>query len=384
MRIAFFLFMISLTMIQCTSKPVEEKTPELLNMWIGTYTKKEGHVDGQAPGIFRSKVDAQSGDLKDQFAKSGIINPSFVAVSPDDQYLYAVSETGPDVDTTGYVYAYMITDDSLKMINRQPSYAFAPCHVSVHPSGKWVFVANYVGGVIAMYPVQETGALAMATDIQRFSGSGPNTARQEASHPHSVFMDPKGNFLLTPDLGTDKIMIFRIDTEAGKLIPADPPFAEAEPGSGPRHLVFYPDGKSFYVIHELNNTIVHYRFDPATGAATREQTISTLPSDFTGTSYCADIHLTPDARFLYGSNRGHNSIAIFSVDPLNQSLKAVGHQYTKGDFPRNFTIDPEGKRLYVANQNSSNIVQFNIDPETGMLEETAQYRVPTPVCLVFQ
>ncbi len=383
MKTLFYLVPACLIMVQCQTKPAEETPTENRTLWIGTYTKSEGHVDGKAGGIYRIKVDGASGGFKDQIAKQGIINPSFVAVSPDQQFLYAVSETGPDVDSTGYIYAYKIGQDSLMSLNRQSSQSFAPCHVSVHPTGKWVFLANYVGGVVAMYPVLETGELGPASDVHRLSGSGPHP-RQESSHPHSVFVDPTGQYVLTPDLGTDKIMIFKVDTEQGKLIPASPAFVETEPGAGPRHLVFYPGGKAFYGINELNNTITLFRFDPATGVATREQSVSTLPKDFTGNSFTADIHLTPDGRFLYGSNRGHNSIAIFGVNPDDQSLTALGHQPTLGDFPRNFVIDPPGQRLYVANQNSDNIVQFLIDAQTGLLTEEVQYRVPTPVCLVFE
>lgn len=383
MKLPVYLAFACFLLLQCQTKPTEEtETTGHRTLWVGTYTRNEGHVNGKAGGIYRIKVDAESGSFKDQIAKQGIINPSFVAVSPDNRFLYAVSETGSDVDSTGYLYAYKIGPDSLVSLNRQSSHSFAPCHVSVHPAGKWVFLANYVGGVVAMYPVLENGELGPASDVRRFSGSGPHP-RQESSHPHSVFVHPTGRYVLTPDLGTDKIMIFKVDTDQGKLVPSEPAFAETEPGAGPRHLVFHPDGKAFYVINELGNTVTLYRFDPDSGAATREQSVSTLPKDFAGVSYTADIHLSPDGRFLYGSNRGHNSIAIFSVDPKDLTLTAVGHQPTLGDFPRNFVIDPSGQWLYVANQNTDNIVQFRIDPKTGLLSEEVQYRVPTPVCLVF-
>lgn len=348
-------------------------------LFAGTYTKKEGHVDGKADGIYVLGLSPGQPAFEQLALAKDIINPSFVALSADGKYLYAVSETGPDVDSVGYVYAYARQGDSLVYINRKPSYSFAPCHVSVHPSGRFIFVANYVGGVVAMYPVLPTGGLGAASEVIYLKGKGPHP-RQESSHPHSVFLAPNGRFAYVPDLGTDKIMIYRIDTTAGKLQPEG--FARVAPQAGPRHLAFSPDGRFAYVINELGNTITAFHASPDSGRLDSLQTISTLPEGFTSESYCADIHLSADGRYLYGSNRGHNSLAAFAVSPANGRLSLIGHTPTHGDFPRNFTISPDGSYIYVANQNSSNITIFSIRPD-GLPEYVGEMNVPTPVCLAF-
>jgi 6-phosphogluconolactonase len=352
-----------------------------MQAFVGTYTRKEGHVDGKAKGIYQLELDSGSSRLLRVGTIPDIINPSFVNFDPKGRFLYAVSEIGGGADTTGYVYAYALDGQEVKFLNRQVSHGMAPCHVVVHPSGKYAFAANYMGG-IAMYPINEDGSLAAASDVRRLEGSGP-TARQKSSHPHSVTLDADGRFAYVADLGTDKIMIFFINQEAGKLEPAGSPFAQLAPGAGPRHLVFHPNGQLLYAINELNSTITSFRYDRADGHLQALQTVSTLPMDFNGNNSCADIHLTPDGRFLYGSNRGHNSIAIFSVDPGTGSLEPMGHQSTGGEVPRNFAIDPFGKVLYVANQNSDNIVYLKIG-EDGSLEKIGELYIPTPVCLQFR
>lgn len=348
-------------------------------LFVGAYTKKEGHVDGKAEGLYLLGLDYGQPAFERLFTATDIINPSFVALSPDGRYIYAVSETGPEVDTVGYVYSYARHGDSLQFINRQPSWSFAPCHISLHPSGRFAFVANYVGGTIAMYPIQPDGGLGAASEVIRLEGSGPHP-RQESSHPHSAFLSPNGRFAYVPDLGTDKVMIYRVDTLAGKLLPEG--FAPVAPQAGPRHLAFAADGRFAYVINELNNTVTAFRADPESGRLDSLQTLSTLPDGFNGESYCADIHISPDGRFLYGSNRGHNSLAAFAIDTQSGRLALIGHEPTRGDFPRSFALTPDGAYAYVANQNSSNITIFKIKPD-GMPEYVGEMNAPTPVCLVF-
>lgn len=347
--------------------------------FVGTYTRKEGHVDGKAEGIYHLHVDSTNGRLNRVATITGIINPSFVVLSPDGRYLYAVSEIGGRSDSTGFVYAYAIRGDDVRLLNRRPSHGIAPCHLAIHPTGAYLFVANYAGGV-SVYPLQTDGSLSAASHIERFEGQGPHP-RQEASHPHSVAISPDGRFIYVADLGTDRILIFHFNLEEGSLTPAALPYAKLAPGAGPRHLSFHPNGQLIYVINELNSTITAFQYDRTDGSLQPLQSVSTLPMSYDGENLCADIHLTPDGRYLYGSNRGHNSLAIFAVDPGDGSLTTVGYQPTLGDFPRNFAIDARGRYLYVANQNTDSIIQFEIDSTNGELLYLETLEIPTPVCI---
>lgn len=386
----FIVLLLFLTGMGCTSRSVPENesttesfspSPDLMQAFVGTYTRKEGHVDGKAKGIYQLELDTSNQQLLRTGTIADIINPSFLTFDPKGNYLYAVSEIGGGSDTTGFVYAYAVVGKEVQYLNRRKTHGMAPCHVVVHPTGQYAFVANYMGG-IAMYPIQNNGALGEASDVHYLEGSGPSS-RQTSSHPHSITLDPDGRFAFVADLGTDKIMIFIIDLENGKLEPAGSPFAQVAPGAGPRHLAFHPNGQLLFAINELNSTITSFSYDRADGHLQALQTISTLPMDFQEDNYCADIHLTPDGRFLYGSNRGHNSIAMFSVDPGTGALEPLGHESSGGDFPRNFAIDPFGKILYVANQNSDNIVYLKIG-EDGKLQKVGELHIPTPVCLQFR
>ena len=349
-------------------------------LFVGTYTRQEGHVDGRGAGIYLMDVDPETGALRQRATREDIINPSFV--HPTGDRLYAASETGPDVDSSAYLYAYARTEDGrLRFLNRQPTYGFASCHVTTDARARMAFTANYMGGVAA-YPLLEDGSLGPAVFKADFPGQGPNSARQESSHPHAVFLSPDERFAYVCDLGTDKIWIFAVDYDQRDLRPADPAFAEVAPGAGPRHLAFHPDRPLVYVINELNNTISAFDRDPASGALTSRGDYPTLPAGFAGDAATADIHLTPDGRYLYGSNRGHDSLVAFAVQE-DGSLQLVGHYPTRGRTPRNFTIDPAGRYLYVANQDSDNVVQYTIDSATGALEFVAEFAVPTPVCLKF-
>lgn len=381
---AFVLWMLA----SCTGKPQETTTPPPVSesktayMLVGTYTKKEGHVDGKAKGISILKMDAATGALSPHTLRDGIINPSFAIFSPDGNFVYAVSETGEDVGPSGTVHAFSVNPETqeLTKLNEQISHGFAPCHVNIDRQARCVFVANYVGGVVAVYPVQKDGSLGPASDVKQLTGKGPH-AEQEASHPHSVMLSPDERFAFVPDKGADKVWVFEVDYANGKLAPAKTPFAAVHAGAGPRHLVFHPNGKFAWVINELDATVTGFRYDAAAGALSEMQTIGTLPADYKSRNACADIHLSPDGRFLYGSNRGHNSIVIYSVDATSGQLQLVGHEPTRGDFPRNFMITSDGNWLYVANQNSGNIVHFKIDHTTGKLTHSGETQSPTPVCL---
>jgi 6-phosphogluconolactonase len=252
----------------------------------------------------------------------------------------------------------------------------------VDHTGRFVLVANYIGGSVCVLPIQENGRLGEATDFVQHHGSSVNPDRQLAPHAHSFNIDAGNQFGFVADLGTDKIVVYKLDLDGGKLLPNDFPWAEAKAGAGPRHFDFHPDGRHAYVINELDSTVTAFDYQPESGTLNAKQTISTLPESYAGTSHCADVHVSPSGRFLYGSNRGHDSIAIFAIDENSGELSSVGHQSTQGETPRNFAIEPAGNFLLAANQDSDTIVTFKVDQETGRLDPTGQVtQVPVPVCI---
>ncbi len=354
--------------------------PKKYRLYVGTYTS------GDSEGIYQYEFDIEGGGLSQTGVTPGVADPSFLTVSADGKFLYAVNEMVEfEGKPSGAVSAFSINAESgtLMLLNQQATAGGAPCHISIDRTGKMVLVANYVGGNIAVFPVESDGRLAAASQVIPHEGSGPNERRQEAPHAHNIIFDPAEKFAFATDLGIDKVMVYSVDMNNSQLSPAANPFAEVTAGAGPRHLAFHPSGKFAYVIQELDNHITAMRYDAQSGALRALTTTSTLPADFSGRSYCADIHVHPSGKFLYGSNRGHNSIAVFAVAD-DGALSAIQHQSVGGDWPRNFTIDPSGRYLLVANQKSSNIVVFEIDQTTGKLTETGiSVNVPNPVCLVF-
>lgn len=366
----------------CKNAPAEQQgEKDTASVWIGTYTRKEGHVDGRGLGIYRFERDTAAHILVTPVNEAKLVNPSFLTLSADRKFLYAVEETGPGVDSTGHVVAYAIENGHLRQLNRQSVRGFAPCYVSTDKKGRAVFVANYGGG-IAMFPVGPDGSLALASDVQRPAGKGIHP-RQDASHPHCAVLSPDEQYLYVADLGVNVIHIYKVDFVAGKLMPAAPAAVALAPAAGPRHLTFHPKLPRAYVINELNSTITTFAWNAASGRLDTLQTVSTLPSDSNTDNYCADIHLTPDGRFLYGTNRGHNSVVGFNVDAKTGLLSLIGHVSSRGDFPRNFAIDPEGKHLFVANQNSDNIVIYSIQ-DNGNLLYKEHFHALTPVCIQFE
>jgi 6-phosphogluconolactonase len=269
------------------------------------------------------------------------------------------------------------------LINQQSSKGGAPCHIIVDSAGKNVLIANYSGGNVAVLPIEEDGSLGEANSVQH-EGSGPNPRRQEGPHAHSINLDAAERFAVAADLGIDKYLVYRYDPESHRLTPNDPPATSVHPGAGPRHFDFHPDNRLAFGINELDSTVSVFRFDPEAGTLMETQTVSTLPPDTAVSNSTADIHVHPSGRFVYGSNRGHHSIAIFQIDEEAATIAPVGHQATGGSTPRNFAIDPSGRFLLAANQASGTIVVFRIDEETGTLEQTeSQAEVPSPVCLKF-
>ncbi len=355
----------------------QKKSNELL-LYVGTYT------NGKSEGIYIYRMDLAGGGLRHAATVKGISNPSFLAIDPKKRFLYAANESGDFAGKKGGgVTAFAIDQKTgaLRKLNEQHSPG-VPCHVSVHPSGKFVFAANYGGGNVVIYPVRADGGLVEASDVAQHAGTGGDPKRQTGPHAHCIIPDAAGRHAFAPDLGIDKVMIYRIDTKNGKFVPNG--FAATKPGAGPRHFDFHPSGKFAYVINELDSTITAFAYDEAKGALNELQAISTLPKDFSGTSYCADIHVHPSGRFVYGSNRGHNSIVAFAIDQGSGKLNPIAHESTQGKWPRNFGIDPTGAFLLVANQNTDNVVTFRIDQQSGKLTATGQtIEIPSPVCLKF-
>jgi 6-phosphogluconolactonase len=257
--------------------------------------------------------------------------------------------------------------------------------VAVDRAGKNVLVANYGSGSVACLPIGGDGRLSPAASFQQHEGSGANPQRQQGPHAHSINLDAANRVAIAADLGLDKLFVYRFDAPQGTLTPNDPPFARVAPGSGPRHFAFHPDGAHAYVINEITLTITAFDYDPGRGVLSEIQTLSTLPEGVQGKNLStAEVQVHPSGRFLYGSNRGHNTIAIFAIDPASGRLRAVGHQSTEGKTPRNFGIDPTGRYLLAANQDSGTMVVFRIDPQTGQLQPTGQsVAVPKPVCVKF-
>ncbi len=334
--------------------------------------------EGDDGGIVTYRRDDDTGELTET-AREPVPSASFLTLGPAGEYLYSVNRIGG-----GSVIAYEIvgSDGELAEINRQSSEGAGPAYVSIDGRGEYVFVANYAGGTVAMYPVRDDGGLEAACDVVEHEGSSVDPDRQEEPHPHSIDPGPDDRFVYAPDLGTDEVASYRIDRDVGAFEPIDP--AVLHDGAGPRHLDFHPDRRGCYVINELDSTITTYERDGETGVLTEIDTISTLPAGYDEESYCADVHVHPTGRWVYGSNRGHDSIAIFAVDEDDGSLSLIETESTQGHWPRNFALDPAGRFLYAENRRSDSIVTFAIDQDDGTLTATgATYEETAPICLAF-
>jgi 6-phosphogluconolactonase len=355
-------------------------------VYVGTYTTT-GQPRGRAEGIYVCQFDAATGGLTLRHTTPDVVNPSFVALDPSGRYLYATNELEEvDGQPGGAVSAFAVdpATGALRPLNRQPSHGTAPCHLLTDNGSRYLFVANYSSGSVAVYPIQPDGSLGAASAVVQHAGSSLLRPRQAGPHAHSVNLDPANRFLLVCDLGLDQVIGYRTDLAGGTLPRNDGPVATVAPGSGPRHLAFHPNGRIVYVINEIGSTLTTFAYDAARGTLTEQQTVPTLPADFTGQSTTADVHVHPSGRFVYGSNRGHDSIAAFAVDPTTFTLRPIGHTPTGGQTPRNFAIDPSGTYLLAANQRSDTVVTFRIDQDTGALHPTGQVaRIPSPVCLKF-
>ena len=354
-------------------------TSQVRPLYVGTYTS------GKSEGIYLYGMDPETGALNRINAFKSV-NPSFLAIDRSKRYLYAVNEVGEYAGKPGGgVSAFAIGPGSttLRFLNEQASEGADPCHLSIDRKRKTLLVANYTGGSISALPIRSDGTLGRAVDVKQHEGSSIKE-QQKGPHAHCIIFDQFERHALAADLGTDKVMIYRFNPSTGKLSPGKQASAELKAGAGPRHLTLHPNGKFVYVINELDSTMSALKYDALKGTLSEIETVSTLPSDFSSVSYCADVHVSRSGRFLYGSNRGHNSIVVFEIDPRTGKLKQLEHVSTEGKWPRNFTIDPSGRFLLVANQHTDNVVVFNIDPKTGRLKPSGQSaEIPVPVCLKF-
>jgi 6-phosphogluconolactonase len=361
--------------------PTDAAGPRNFWVYVGTYTSP---TNG-SKGIYLLDMDTQSGELTPKGLVAEVKSPSFLAVHPNRRFLYAVGEIFEfQGKKAGAVSAFAIDPPTgkLTLLNQQPSGGQGPCHVIVEPTGKCALTANYTTGTVAVLPIDNQGRLSEPSAVAQHQGSGPNARRQQSPHAHSINLDPAGRFAFAPDLGADKVFVYRFHPRDGSLVPNDLPAAPVTPGSGPRHFAFHPGGRFAYVINELTSTITAFSYGAERGILKELQTVSTLPGGFTGESFTADIHVHPNGRFLYGSNRGHDSIAIFAIDDRTGRLSPTGHEPTRGKKPRNFAVDPSGTWLLAANQDSNTVVVFRIDPKTGLLTTTGNILdVPSPVCL---
>ncbi|WP_310502834.1 lactonase family protein [Paenibacillus qinlingensis] len=350
-------------------------------VYIGSYTNEE-HPEG----ISLYSFNGQNGELTLVETYSDLPNASFLEVNKEGTVLYAVSETETYEGRFGgsaAAYAIEAGTGRLSRINQQPADGSAPCYISLDAANRKVYVANYLSGDVTVFPVEARGGLGEHTQLIKHEGElGPQADRQEAPHAHSIVPSPDNRFAVAADLGLDRLIVSRIDAESGELLLHGT--AALKPGAGPRHLVFNANSTFVYAINELDSTVTVLSYEAAAGSLAAVQTLSTLPEDFGGVSYCADIHLSEDGRFLYASNRGHDSIAVYGVDRDSGTLSVVGWQSTRGRTPRNFALSPQDEFLLAANQDSNSIVVFRRDAETGMLQETGHTAaVSRPVCVRF-
>ena len=361
------------------------KNSKEMLVYIGTYTSGKS----KSEGIYVYKLNLDSGQLKPYLTVKNVVEPSYLTIHKDRKYLYAVNETVEyEGKKSGAVSAFAINQNTgdLTFLNKQPSLGGAPCYITVSNNQKFVPVVNYVGGNVSVYPVETGGKLGASIELKQNVGTGPNKDRQEAAHAHSINLDPKNRYAMVCDLGVDKVFIYEFDHKTGKLKPnAAQEIYQTKPGAGPRHFAFHKNEKFAFLINELDSTITSLAFDAKRGTLTEIQTVKTLPETYTGTNNtCADLHISPNGKFVYGSNRGHDSLVVYKIDEKTGNLEYVEHTLTGGKTPRNFVISPDGKFLLAANQNSDSINVFRTDEKTGKLAPTGfTAKVPSPVCLKF-
>ena len=362
----------------CTRPPASANGKDYL-VYVGTNVSSE-----QENTVFLYRLTPGTGALTRVSAQRGGASPTYLTLDRKRRVLYTVNETQSFRGAkSGSVRAYAVDQRTgdLTLLNEQPSAGASPCYISLDGGGKVALVANYMGGNISLLPVGADGKLAPPSYVDQHTGSGPHP-NQNGSHAHCIITDPANAYAFAVNLGNDRVYRYRLNSAQSLLTPLAEPAFVARPGAGPRHLTFHPNGQRAYLMNELNSTVTALAYDTATGQFRELQTLSALPADYAGANSCADIHVAPNGRFLYASNRGHNSIAVFRIDQASGTLTPVQHVGTQGKTPRNFVLDPTGSLLLVANQNSNNIVSYRVDPQTGQLNPTGQTtEVPSPMFL---
>jgi 6-phosphogluconolactonase len=350
-------------------------------VYVGTYTGEK------SKGIYALRFDTRSGKLSEVSLAGETENPSFLTVHPNRKWLYAVGEVGNwQGKKTGVVTAFSIEPGSGKLtaLNQVDAQGTSPCYITVDETGKYALIANYGTGSVAVFPIGSDGKLAEASSHIQHEGSSVDPKRQRGPHAHSIKLSDGNRFAVAADLGMDKLLVYKFDAKQGKLTPNDPPFATLKPGSGPRHFAWHPNDKFAYVLGEMTSTLTALNYDSKRGAFSEITTVSTLPGDFSGDNSTAEVVVHPSGKFVYGSNRGHNSIAVFSIDRSTGKPSLIENASTQGDTPRNFNIDPTGSFLIAANQRTDNLVVFRIDQNTGKLTPTGETaKVGSPVCIRF-
>jgi 6-phosphogluconolactonase len=378
------------------SRPAARKRTVLA--YVGTYSTTGGDSPGNGQGIYLLEMNPTTGVLTQREVFENHSNPSWLALNPAGTTLYAGDETTSfEGANSGSVSAYSVdrSNGRLRLLNTVSSQGAGPAHLSVHPSGKYVFVANYAGGTIAVLPVLSNGELGAATDVKHDKGKvGPTRASSappgnfaisghDAPHAHMIMSDPSGRFVISTDLAMDKILVWKFDLQKGTLSPNSPASISLPPGDGPRHFAFHPNGHWMYSLQEEGSTVTFFGYDEASGRLTVKQAISSLPPGFAGTNFGSEIKVAPSGRFLYAANRLHNSIAAFSIGATGR-LTFLDAEWTRGDYPRNFSIDPTGNFLLACNQRSDAITTFRVNPKTGRLIFTGRYTpVGAPSAVIF-
>ena len=362
-------------------------------VYVGTYSEPirfgTGQIlQGRGKGIYCYRFDREAGALSLLGITEGVRNSSYIAFDPARKFLFCVNEYKEyQGRASGAVSAYSINHETgaLTYLNTVASHGTDPCHLIADKTGRFLLIANFASGSVCVLPVHAGGSLGEAVQVIQHEGSSVDPRRQAGPHAHAVEIDKQNRFVFVPDLGLDRIVIYAFDEKTGRLTPnAAQPFVRTAPGAGPRQLVMSPDGRFAYLINELNSTMTAYRYDSARGALTELHTLPTLPKHFEGQSTCAEVQITPDGKFLYGSNRGDDSLAIYAIDHASGLLTLKGHESTRGRIPRNFEISPCGKFLAAANQDTHNIVMFKLNPETGRLTPTGDVaEAGTPICVRF-
>jgi len=377
------VILVAAALLSASATPAPAAAKDQYIFYVGTYTE-EG---SKSKGIYAYRYDGKTAQITPLGVAAETVNPSWVTLHPNGRFLYAVNEIrnylGPN---SGGVSAFALDRSSgmLRFLNEVPTRGADPCYVTVDKTGKYVLVANYTGGSTTVFPVLADGKLGEATAFVQHSGRGTNPARQEGPHAHSIDLSPDNRFAMVDDLGLDELLVYKFDSSRGTLTANDPAFAKVEAGAGPRHYALHPNGKFAYVVDEMGSSVTAFSADLGAGTFHSLQNISTLPKGFSGENDDAEIRVHPSGKFLYASNRGHDSIAVFAIDPVKGTLTPIEYASTQGKTPRSFEIDPTGTLLLAANQKSDNIVVFRIDPGSGKLTATGQViDVPSPVCVTF-